>query len=218
MQSIIQQIRTSYTFPNPLQADDYGLLAWGGDINPDRLLCAYKKGIFPWYNEEDPVLWWSPNPRLVLYPHKVKISKSLQKSLKKFDVHFNENFEEVVTKCRDVRLQKGERSWIHDLVIQSYTELFQRGFGMSAESYLEGKLVGGLYGVVMGKVFFGESMFQTHSDASKVAFVKLCKKLEAENFEVIDCQVKTDHLLSLGAELIDRSDFLQILQKSIPKK
>jgi leucyl/phenylalanyl-tRNA--protein transferase len=203
-----------HIFPNPRYADDYGLLAWGGDISSDRLLCAYKQGIFPWYNEEDPILWWSPNPRMVLYPNQIKISKSLSKSMKRFDVSFDTNFTQVVKSCRDVRVENGEQSWIHEQIIESYTDLFDRGFALSAESYQNGKLVGGLYGVVVGKVFFGESMFQMVSDASKVALALLCQKLVDEGFLLIDCQVRTEHLLSLGAQMIPRDEFLDILRSN----
>ena len=215
MQAIIPQIRSEYTFPDPKNADDYGLLAWGGDINPDRLLLAYKMGIFPWYNEEDPVLWWSPNPRLVLYPQKVKISKSLRRNLKKFEIRYNTNFKKVVEKCRDVRVDNGEKSWIHDEVIKSYTTLHQRGFAISSESYIDNELVGGVYGVSIGNIFFGESMFQTKSDASKAAFVSLCKKLHLDGCKVIDCQVETKHLVSLGAQLISRDKFLDMIKDNI---
>lgn len=146
----------SYIFPNPKQAPSEGLVAWGGDLNPNRVLSAYRQGIFPWYNESDPILWWSPDPRLVLYFEDLKISKSLKKSIKKYEVRFNTNFTQVMQKCRDVRKLKSEGTWIFDDVISSYQEIFDLGFAMSAETYYNDELVGGLYGLVMGNVFCGE--------------------------------------------------------------
>lgn len=214
---IPQVSRFSYTFPNPRLASKEGLVAWGGDLNPNRILTAYRKGIFPWYNENDPILWWSPDPRLVLFFDELKISKSLQKSLKKYEVTFNNDFEGVMRNCRNVRLEEGENTWILEDVIEKYIEIFEMGFAMSVETYYEGELVGGLYGILMGGVFCGESMFARKSDASKVALVRLAQKLQAEGYDFIDCQVPSNHLKSLGAREMDRDLFLDLLEDSLIK-
>ncbi|MCH9812854.1 MAG: leucyl/phenylalanyl-tRNA--protein transferase [Epsilonproteobacteria bacterium] len=207
----------SYIFPNPRDASKEGLIAWGGDLNPNRILSAYRQGIFPWYNEDDPILWWSPDPRLVLFFEDIKISKSLSKSLKKYEVKFNTNFKAVIQKCREFRLSQGENTWILEEVIDRYVEIHQLGFAMSAETYYEGELVGGLYGIVMGGVFCGESMFSLKSDASKVALVRLCDKLQEEGYDFIDCQVPSNHLKSMGAREISRDTFLELLEESLDK-
>jgi leucyl/phenylalanyl-tRNA--protein transferase len=207
----------NYIFPDPRLAPPEGLVAWGGDLNPNRILSAYKQGIFPWYNEDDPILWWSPNPRLVLYFNDLKISKSLQKSLNKYEVKFNTDFKAVIEKCRDVRALKNEGTWIFKDVIQAYQEIFDMGFAMSVETYHEGELIGGLYGVLMGRVFCGESMFALKNDASKVALVRLSQKLQDEGYDFIDCQVPSDHLKSMGACEISRDEFLYALERALSK-
>lgn len=215
---IPQVNRYSYTFPNPRDASREGLVAWGGDLNPNRILSAYRQGIFPWYNDNDPILWWSPDPRLVLFFDDLKISKSLQRNLNKYEVRFDTNFKKVVQKCRDIRLLKNENTWILEEVIEKYTEIHKMGFAMSAETYYDGELVGGLYGILMGRVFCGESMFALKSDASKVALVRTAQKLQHEGYDFIDCQVPSDHLKSLGAKEISRDQFLDMLEKSLNKE
>jgi len=216
---LIPQVnRYSYTFPNPRDASKEGLVAWGGDLNPNRILSAYRQGIFPWYNDNDPILWWSPDPRLVLFFDDIKISKSLKKSLNKYEVKFDTNFRQTVQKCRDVRLLQNENTWILEEVIEKYTEIHKMGFAMSAETYYNGELVGGLYGILMGRVFCGESMFALKSDASKVALVRTAEKLKEEGYDFIDCQVPSNHLKSLGAKEINRDEFLDRLERSLDKK
>jgi len=208
----------SFIFPDPLKATKEGLVAWGGDLDPRRVLSAYLQGIFPWYNKEDPILWWSPDPRLILYPQNIKISKSLKKSLKKFEIKINTNFYEVIKNCQETRTKKGEKSWIFEEIIECYSTLHQMGYVKSFETYYEGKLVGGLYGVDLGNVFCGESMFHTKTDASKAALVGLCQYCQNNNYDFIDCQVPTSHLKSMGAIEISREKFIQMLHKSLNKR
>jgi leucyl/phenylalanyl-tRNA--protein transferase len=215
---LIPQInKYSYIFPNPRDASKEGLVAWGGDLNPNRILSAYRQGIFPWYNENDPILWWSPDPRLVLFFDDIKISKSLKRNLKKYEVRFDSNFEEVIKKCRDIRLLKDENTWILEEVIEKYIQIHEMGFALSAETYYDGELIGGLYGILMGGVFCGESMFSLKSDASKVALVRTAQKLQSEGYDFIDCQVPSNHLKSMGAKEIGRDEFLDRLEKSLNK-
>ena len=207
--------RYSYIFPNPREASQEGLVAWGGDLKPDRVISAYLQGIFPWYNENDPILWWSPDPRLVLYPKDIKISKSLRRSMKKFEVRIDTNFEAVMRKCRDVRVDKKEGTWILEEVIETYTEIYRRGLAKSFEVYYEGELVGGLYGIDLGRIFCGESMFAKKSDASKTALVHLAWWCIENGYELIDCQVPSEHLKRMGAVEISREAFLDVLEKTI---
>lgn len=191
-----------------------GLLAIGGCLSKRRLLSAYRHGIFPWYNPGEPILWWSPNPRLVLFPNKLKVSRSLRKTLHKniFSVTFDKAFNEVIAACAAPR-KEGGGTWITTEISQAYKELHQLGIAHSIETWFEGELVGGLYGVALGSVFFGESMFHTRTDASKVAFVSLVQQLESWGYQLIDCQVQTRHLTSFGAEEIDRAYFAQLLNE-----
>ena len=209
----------SSAFPDPRFASDEGLLAYGGDLSSHRLLFAYKKGIFPWYSKEDPILWWSPNPRLLLYPEKFKVRKSFKKVLRsgKFTVSFDNHFEEVIGHCASIYREGQEASWIVEEVIEAYTRLHNEGFAHSVEVYEENKLVGGLYGIAFGKAFFGESMFSLTSDASKVAFKALSDVLGSKGYDFIDCQMKTDHMVGLGAEVVQRDVFLDALAMSIDK-
>lgn len=207
-----------HTFPDPRNASNEGLLAWGGDLNPNRLLRAYERGIFPWFNEGDPILWWSPNPRLILYPERIKISKSLAKSLKHFEIRYDTCFEEVMRQCWQTRLQKGEKSWINEPLIQAFCTLHVRNFAHSVETFFEGKLVGGLYGLFLGGMFCGESMFSIKTDASKAALVGLCRKMCCLSGDFIDCQLPTEHLKSLGAEEIDREHFLALIDQALEKE
>ncbi|MCH9638782.1 MAG: leucyl/phenylalanyl-tRNA--protein transferase [Betaproteobacteria bacterium] len=189
-----------------------GLLAAGGDLSIQRLLTAYRAGIFPWFNEGEPILWWSPDPRMVLFPNELKISRSLRKSLKRnqYTICFDQHFDQVMYACAAPR--EGQfGTWIHPEMISSYSKLHEMGLAHSAEVLIDDVLVGGLYGVALGKVFFGESMFSNVTDASKIAFVHLVKQLEEWNYGVIDCQVKTAHLASLGAREIPRAEFSRLL-------
>jgi leucyl/phenylalanyl-tRNA--protein transferase len=191
-----------------------GLLAVGGCLSVSRLLNAYRHGIFPWYNAGEPILWWSPDPRLVLFPEQVKVSRSLRKTIRKqkFSVSYDQAFDEVIAGCADIR--KGSLgTWITRDISRAYKDLFRLGIAHSAEAWHEGKLVGGLYGIALGRVFFGESMFHTMTDASKVAFVTLIEQLDAWGYQLIDCQVHTEHLESLGAVEIDRRDFVELLAR-----
>lgn len=209
------------TFPDvSLSLDEPdGLLAIGGSLSPSRLEVAYRRGIFPWYNEEQPILWWSPNPRSVLFPEQLKISKSLNKTLKqdRFEVTIDRAFPEVIEACRQSRATE-PGTWITTDMRDAYCTLHQLGHAHSVECWSNGELVGGLYGVAFGRVFFGESMFSQHRDTSKVAFSLFARQLLAWGYKLIDCQVHSPHLASLGAIEIPRSDFVQYLDRwcSIP--
>lgn len=194
-----------------------GLLCAGGDLSVDRLLDAYSQGIFPWYSEGDPILWWSPNPRMVLAPSEIKISRSLSKVIRNsgMEVRFNTAFSDVIHACAAPRDDDDNGSWIIPEMIEAYLRLHKAGYAVSAETWQAGRLVGGLYGVRIGRMFFGESMFSRVSNASKVAFAGLCKQLESENVVLIDCQMKTSHLASLGAAEISRREFAQIVATSL---
>jgi len=206
-------------FPNPYYADEAGLLAHGGDLSPQRLLLAYKKGIFPWFSEGDPILWWSPNPRLLLYPDKFNLRKSFRRVLRsgKFSVTFDKHFSEVIHHCATVTREGQEATWIVPEMVEAYIRLHREGFAHSVEVYQEGKLVGGLYGVALGKAFFGESMFSLAPDASKVAFKALSDVLGSRGYDFIDCQMKTDHMIGLGAEVVEREIFLDTLEMATEK-
>jgi len=203
-------------FPNVNDALEDGLLAIGGDLSAERLLMAYKQGIFPWYDGDVP-LWWCPDPRFVLYPQRLRISKSMQQLLKqkKFTFTMNTSFEKVMHCCMMTKRNGQQGSWINSEVIKAYTHLYKTGNAHSAEVWLDGELVGGLYGVKMGSVFFGESMFSLVSNASKYAFISYVQQLIQNGVMMIDCQVYTQHLESLGAEMISRNKFIRILSEQI---
>lgn len=205
-------------FPPVNQADPDGLLAMGGDLSNERLLLAYRKGIFPWYNEDEPICWWSPDPRFVLFPSELKISKSMRPLLNgnKFRFTINKAFTEVMQHCSTVDRKGQDGTWISPAILEAYTRLHELGFAHSAETWMEGKLVGGLYGIRLGQAFFGESMFSTVPNASKYAFIKYIRFLQQQQVELVDCQVYTPHLESLGARMISRDDFTVLLQKLIP--
>jgi len=207
-------------FPDPANAqqDPDGLLAVGGDLTPTRLLNAYRRGIFPWFGEHDPILWWSPDPRMVLFPHKLYVSRSLNKTLrrKKFRISYDQAFSRVIRACAAPR--KNETgTWISADMVQAYEQLHQQGIAHSVETWQGEELVGGLYGIALGRIFFGESMFSTATGSSKVAFVNLVNRLNQSGYELIDCQVYTQHLESLGAELIPRSTFQDLLDAGIKR-
>jgi len=195
-------------------------LAVGGDLSLPRLILAYKKGIFPWYSEYDPIIWWSPDPRLVLYPDRMNVSKSLKKILKqgRFQITLDLAFDRVIRECAVVRTEAGQGTWLVEEMIQAYILLHQAGYAHSVEAWSDGKLAGGLYGVSLGACFFGESMFTRVSNASKAAFVTLVRQLKKWEFDMIDCQVRTDHLVRLGAEEIPRKIFLKSLEKCLAVK
>lgn len=203
-------------FPPAHFASPEGLLAIGGDLSQERLLSAYRKGIFPWYSENEPVLWWSPDPRLVLYPGEVHVSRTLNRVLKKdlFTVTMDCAFEEVISACARARAQK-EGTWIVADIKDAYCRLHKAGYAHSVESWLDGRLVGGLYGVSLGRCFFGESMFSNVSNASSIALVLLARHLMTLSFVLIDCQVTTAHLMRFGAREIPRSQFLKELKKAL---
>ena len=193
-----------------------GLLCAGGDLSPERLVDAYSHGIFPWFSDGDPILWWSPDPRMVLYPEELRVSRSLRKTVARgaYETRYDTAFREVMQACAAPRSGQGG-TWIVPEMVDAYTRLHERGLAHSVESWLDGELAGGLYGVALGKVFFGESMFTRAPDASKVALVQLVERLKAEGYRVIDCQQATAHLASLGAREIPRKAFAQLVRESI---
>lgn len=200
-------------FPNVSDANVEGLLAVGGDLSPERLILAYQSGIFPWFNENSPILWWSPNPRMVLFPENIKISKSMRKVLKssQFALTKNSCFDKVIEQCSLVKRQGQSGTWISTEMKNAYKQLHKIGLAKSYEVWEEGQLVGGLYGMDLGHVFCGESMFSTTSNASKFAFIKLAEELNQKGYHLIDCQLYTEHLESFGAEEIPRVEFMEFL-------
>jgi leucyl/phenylalanyl-tRNA---protein transferase len=206
-------------FPPVTDALEDGLLAIGGDLSTERLLTAYRQGIFPWYDGDVP-LWWCPDPRFVLYPHKLRISKSMKQLLKQQRFHFTMNtaFEQVIKQCMLVKRPGQDGTWINEDVIKAYTTLHYQGFAQSAEVWYNDELVGGLYGVRLGNLFFGESMFSLVSNASKYAFICYVQQLIQQGIVLIDCQVYTEHLESLGAEMISRAKFIKVLKENINSK
>lgn len=215
----VYRLSSKLEFPSPCLAEQNGLLCVGGDLSIERLLLAYSNGIFPWYSDNEPILWWSPDPRLVLYPKKIKISKSLKKKIKHnyFDISFDRAFEDVIYACASTRTKNREETWIGDDMILAYIKLHNEGFAHSVECWKDDKLAGGLYGVSLGRCFFGESMFSYISDASKIALATLSNYLLKLNFDFIDCQVTTDHLISMGGFEISRNTFLNQLKLSLQK-
>ncbi len=208
---MIPQLRYQLSFPDPRSAHESGIVAWGGDLSPSRLMLAYRSGIFPWYSKEDPILWWSPDPRLILELDAFKLRRSLQKRRKQFEVRYDTAFAEVIRHCASVPRVGQQGSWIVPEMIEAYEVLHAMGHAHSVEAYDEGRLVGGLYGVAIGGLFCGESMFALERDASKVAFAQLVEDLRLWGFGLIDAQVPTPHLKSLGAVEIEREFFLERL-------
>ncbi|MGV8945057.1 MAG: leucyl/phenylalanyl-tRNA--protein transferase [Lutibacter sp.] len=202
-------------FPPVNLANEDGLLAIGGDLSAERLTLAYKSGIFPWYNQGEPIIWYSPNPRMVLFPKNLKISKSMKKIIRKkqFRVTFNQNFPAVISNCKNSYREGQGGTWITNEMQQAYLNLHKLGLAKSVEVWDGNELVGGLYGIDLGHIFCGESMFSKVSNASKLAFIFLVQQLEKENYKLIDCQVYNEHLESLGAEEISRAEFLTYLKK-----
>ena len=200
-------------FPSVENASPEGILAIGGDLSIQRLKLAYKSGIFPWFSEGDPIIWYSPDPRMVLFLDKLKISKSMKQVIRKgaFSITFNQNFQEVIQNCKSINRKEQDGTWITNDMEEAYIQLHKEGVAKSIEIWKNNKLVGGLYGVDLGDVFCGESMFSAVPNASKIAFIALVEKLKKKNYKLLDCQTYTDHLASLGAEEIPRKEFLKYL-------
>lgn len=213
----IFELDTRIWFPDIYNSEPDGLLAFGGDLSSERLLLAYKSGIFPWYSADEPILWWSPNPRFVLFPNDLKISKTTQQLLNqnKFQVTFNQCFKDVMLACGQIFRPSQDGTWITDDMLKSYQNLHNLGFAHSIEVWQNNNLVGGLYGIKIGTIFFGESMFSLVSNSSKIGFITLIKNELLGKISLIDCQVHTNHLESLGAKMISRIDFTNYLKSNI---
>lgn len=212
----VYELSDEIIFPNPELSEEDGLLAFGGDLSIDRLLLAYSNGIFPWYNEGEPIMWWCPKPRFILKPEEIRISKSMKKIIKKgqFKVTINKDFQGVISNCKAMR-ENNEGTWITDEMKEAYINLFNNGFAVSVETYLNDELVGGLYGVVIGRCYFGESIFSKVSNASKIALITLAERLKELNFEFIDCQVYTPHLESMGAKMVPWEEFKSMIERGL---
>jgi leucyl/phenylalanyl-tRNA---protein transferase len=209
-------LNNELTFPPVEMADENGLLAIGGDLSTERLLLAYRKGIFPWYNPGELICWWSPDPRFVLYPAELRVSKSMAGIIRsgKFRFTINKAFTQVIQNCRAIARKGQDGTWITPAVEEAYTRLHQQGYAQSAEAWMDGKLAGGIYGIRLGNLFFGESMFSLQPNASKFAFIQYVQHLQKENLQLIDCQVHTNHLESLGARMISRESFTRIIAEN----
>ena len=207
------QLGEDYIFPHPSNADKHGIVAYGGDLNPLRILEAYKLGIFPWFESDQNLMWWSPDPRMILYTDKFKVSKSFKAFLKKsnYKVTFNKDFELVINSCANIKRINQKGTWITEGLIKSFIDLHKMGKAISVEVWEDDDIVGGLYGLDLDDVFCGESMFSKSSNASKIALYYLTKELKKNNYRFIDCQVPSEHLKSLGGEVISRSNFLDLL-------
>lgn len=207
-------------FPPAWLARSDGLLCIGGDLSAQRILLAYENGIFPWFSENEPILWWSPDPRLVLFPENINVSKSLKKKIKKnfFHLTIDHAFEETILSCAKPRRKEYAGTWLVEEMIEAYLQLHKLGYAHSIETWREDRLVGGLYGICLGGIFFGESMFSFETDASKIALTALARHLKQHRFDLVDCQVTTNHLLSMGATEITRNTYLDIIQRSIKRK
>lgn len=204
-------------FPSPDLADQDGLLAVGGDLSAERLLLAYRMGIFPWFSDDSPILWWSPDPRMVLFPDKFKSSKSLRQTIRNrnFEVRFDTKFSQVIRHCASTLRKHEDGTWIIPEMITAYTRLHELGFAHSVETYREGRLIGGLYGISLGRAFFGESMFFLERDASKAALAALVQRTKDWGFHFIDAQQNTEHLANMGASPIPRKEFLTLLEEAM---
>ena len=201
-------------FPPVSEANLDGILAIGGDLCPERLILAYKSGIFPWFEEGEPIFWWSPNPRMVLFLDELVVSKSMRNILNRniFKVTFNQNFREVISNCQKIKREDQNGTWITNDMIEAYCKLNDLGIAKSVEVWQNDEIVGGLYGIDLGHIFCGESMFSKVSNASKVSFIALANQLKAANYKVLDCQVYNEHLESLGCREIEREEFMRILE------
>jgi leucyl/phenylalanyl-tRNA--protein transferase len=213
-------LNNSLEFPDPRCAESDGLVAVGGDLRMERLILAYQNGIFPWYSEGNPIMWFSPNPRLVLFPDELRVSKSLRRVLNSeyFEIRFDTAFDEVIMKCATVKRKDQDATWITNDMTDAYVQLHDQGFAHSVETFYEDELVGGLYGISLGGAFFGESMFHSMSNASKVSLYCLVEKLKSWGFDFIDSQIPTNHMKSLGAREVDRESFLAMLKLTLKKK
>jgi leucyl/phenylalanyl-tRNA--protein transferase len=213
---MLYYLNEQIAFPHPEMAKPSGIIAVSGDLTFERILLAYLYGIFPWYNNDEPIIWWCPKPRYVIFPHKVKVAKSMHSyfNQQKFQVSYNRHFTEIVQFCRFSPRNDQHGTWINDDIVAAYTELHQKGYATSVEVWDGDDLAGGLYGVNIGKVFYGESMFSLKSNASKFGFISLAKKLMSEGYEVIDCQQPNAYLESLGGEFISGEYFQSILRKN----
>lgn len=202
-------------FPDVTEADRDGILAVGGDLSPERLLLAYQSGIFPWFDSDEPILWWAPPRRMVLFPDELVVSKSMRSILRKelFTITFNKDFRAVISNCSTIKRNGQRGTWISDEMIEAYVKLHEMGQAKSVEVWQNNELVGGLYGIDLGTIFCGESMFSKVSNASKVAFITLVENLKIRKYKLIDCQVHNDHLESLGAREIDRAEFMKIFTR-----
>lgn len=204
-------------FPGPNESNEDGIIASGGNLSPGMLLSAYSQGVFPWYNEDEPILWWNPNPRCVLFPEKLHVSMRMERKLRNghFVVRSDSNFNEVIKNCAGIKRRHEDGTWINTDIIKSYGKLHELGWAHSIEAFIPSEsgmvLAGGLYGVSLGRCFFGESMFSSVTDASKTAFINMVRALAALGIEMIDCQISTPHLLSLGAEDIPRTEYMRML-------
>jgi leucyl/phenylalanyl-tRNA--protein transferase len=201
-------------FPNVTQTDKFGLLAVGGDLSAERLMLAYRSGIFPWFEEGEPILWWSPKKRMVLYPNEIVVSKSMRNIINRnvFEVTFNQNFREVISNCQRIKREGQDGTWITDAMVEAYCKLYELGYAKSVEVWQDGHLVGGLYGIDLGTIFCGESMFSKVPNASKMGFIALAKNLKANHYQLLDCQLHNNHLESLGCREITRDAFMKVLQ------
>ena len=209
-----------YDFPDPRSAPSTLPLAAGGELTPEHILCAYREGIFPWYNEGDPVLWWSPDPRLILYPGDIKVSKSFRRTLRKrhYRVGFDEKFPDIIKGCAEIPRPGQKGTWLNRRMQEAYIALHRMGYAHSVEVYMDDDLAGGLYGIALGGVFFGESMFSLRPDASKIALKALSDVLSERSYDFIDCQIVTGHLLGMGAVEVDRNSFLDQLEGSLARE
>jgi leucyl/phenylalanyl-tRNA---protein transferase len=213
----VYRLTNALRFPHPERANPDGLLAIGGDLSVERLLLAYQLGIFPWYEEDSPILWWSPPRRCVMEPVEFHVSRSLQRLLRqgRFVVSFDEAFPEVIRACGETRMAQGQGTWITTEMVAAYCALHKAGFAHSVEAWFDGRLAGGIYGVSLGRAFFGESMFKLETNASKVAFATLSQRLQAWEFTLIDCQITNPHLQRLGGHEISRKEFLPRLEHAL---
>ena len=202
-----------HVFPSPRSANRHGVVASGGDLHPNRIIEAYKNGIFPWFESDDNLMWWSPDPRMILYPNKIKISKSLNSFIKKnpLKITFNKDFEEVIESCSNIKRLGQKGTWITKGLKESFIKLHEKGLAISVEVWENSQIVGGLYGLDLGDIFCGESMFSKSTNSSKVALVYLAKELKKNNYRFIDCQIPTAHLKSMGGEEISRDEFLALM-------
>jgi leucyl/phenylalanyl-tRNA--protein transferase len=211
------QLTNELVFPDPKLSEEDGLLAIGGDLSIERLLLAYTYGIFPWFNPDEPILWWSPKERPLFFPGQFKLSKSMKSTIrnKGYEVKFDQNFEAVLDACASTPRKEGNATWLGDDMKASYRQLHRLGYAHSVETYLNDELVGGLYGVSLGRAFFGESMFAKKSDASKVALFTLLENMKDWGFAFVDGQIPTDHMKSIGAQVIQQDDFMEILDYAL---